>query len=449
MATRPGRARKLALLGSFAVYLLPLATPRGVRFCGRALLDEVTGRAGPIEAAWVRTDVAIVLLIQAVAFGLLYWLCRRRRGFPPLVPLFAVPVFIVALNALYIVLIPQRFVMEPDTAPLRDTWAEACVLDDRSLVAVPASTHEALARAREAWVVRPDLRYEVLKMPGCESTPLGVSADQVGQTILGIAPGGRALLERRDQGTGPARWWYVGGAARTPVRVESPVEDAQLDGPPILSTDGEWVAWLRREATGSDARGLATILLRTIDGRRELSVTPATASPGRLRLLVLDEGGGEVMLAHNEREFLAVGFDGGLLWGPFTPEGVRPLADTFRRIGTGWVAWDGYRGRDPYGVVWTTAQGRGRYGVLKGRTVAGVAVDPTGATIAISVTASVSVGDVRDAVSVLRAADGAELFRRYLPRRARSAVAFLGPEFFAYSEHEGTWSRVRVLRMAG
>src|SRR5206468_3128132 len=41
------------------------------------------------------------------------------------------------------------------------------------------------------------------------------------------------------------------------------------------------------------------------------------------------------------------------------------------------------------------------------------------------------IGDVQDAVYVLRVAHGGEVFRKYLPRYSRSGVTFLGSRYFA------------------
>src|SRR5262249_53577836 len=126
-----------------------------------------------------------------------------------------------------------------------------------------------------------------------------------------------------------------------------------------------------------------------------------------------------------------------------------PLSTTFRRIGAaGWVAWDGYRESEAYRLAWSLLAGRGFYRLPKGRSIVGVDVDPTGALIALGMTGTVSLGDIHDAVVVLRAADGAEVFRRFLPRYTRTAVAFLDAERFAYSDWVGPRAEVRVLRIA-
>ena len=65
-------------------------------------------------------------------------------------------------------------------------------------------------------------------------------------------------------------------------------------------------------------------------------------------------------------------------------------------------------------------------------------VDPTGSYIAISETTTLSIGNARDVVYVLRTEDGADAFRRYLPRYARSPVVFFDGGFLGYSDLEGT-----------
>jgi hypothetical protein len=100
-------------------------------------------------------------------------------------------------------------------------------------------------------------------------------------------------------------------------------------------------------------------------------------------------------------------------------------------------------------VAWETAHGQGRHRIPRGRSPVAVAVDPEGRHVALSVSGVYSIGAVPDAVTVLRTADGAEIFRRYLPRYARAGVAFPGAGFFAYTELEAGRSRLVVLRVPG
>ena len=76
-----------------------------------------------------------------------------------------------------------------------------------------------------------------------------------------------------------------------------------------------------------------------------------------------------------------------------------------------------------------------------------MAVNPSGTYIAVSTTTSLSIGHIKDAVYVLRASDGVEVWRRYLPAYTRSPVTFLGDQFFAYTDGDGIHANVRVLRI--
>ena len=78
-----------------------------------------------------------------------------------------------------------------------------------------------------------------------------------------------------------------------------------------------------------------------------------------------------------------------------------------------------------------------------GRSITSAAVDPTGAFIAISETTALSIGSASDVVSVVRTDTGAEVFRKYLPRYARSSVVFFEGGLFGYADLEGT----HVLKM--
>jgi hypothetical protein len=74
----------------------------------------------------------------------------------------------------------------------------------------------------------------------------------------------------------------------------------------------------------------------------------------------------------------------------------------------------------------------------KGRSITSVAVDPSGSFIGVSETTTLNIGEARDVVYVIRSSDGSEVFRRYLPRYARSQVVFFDGGLFAYSELTGT-----------
>ena len=122
----------------------------------------------------------------------------------------------------------------------------------------------------------------------------------------------------------------------------------------------------------------------------------------------------------------------------FEPGDIRAESSTYLRVGDGWVAWDAYREDGPYQIGWSLAAGSGRHQTNAGRSVTSAAVDPTGSYIAISETTTLSIGNARDVVYVLRTDDGTVVFRRYLPRYSRSEVVFFDGGLFGYSDLDGT-----------
>jgi hypothetical protein len=134
-----------------------------------------------------------------------------------------------------------------------------------------------------------------------------------------------------------------------------------------------------------------------------------------------------------------------VIWGPTSVGGIALLGNGFRRIAGGWVAWDTYREEGRYRVRWSLQAGAGMHEVPKGRSIHAVAVDPKGRFVAISVVSHLSIGEVKDSVYVLKASDGSEIFRRFLPPYSRSHLAFLGTDALAMSVIENGRSVLRVL----
>jgi hypothetical protein len=88
--------------------------------------------------------------------------------------------------------------------------------------------------------------------------------------------------------------------------------------------------------------------------------------------------------------------------------------------------------------LWSLPAGSGQHRITKGRSVTSASVDPTGRLIAISATTTLSIGNARDVVYVIRAADGTDVFRRYLPRYTRTSVVFFDSGLFGYTENGRT-----------
>jgi hypothetical protein len=206
---------------------------------------------------------------------------------------------------------------------------------------------------------------------------------------------------------------------------------------PILSNDGGSVAWLRPVAGATPPIQFEAVIQRAGTGDERVVDLSALGSIGLVQLVQLDTKAEEIIVARGLRQLFWVGFDGRVRHTLPKPESVEPQPQTFRLLADGWVAWDAYREDLPYRVAWSLRTGHGSLRVPKGRSITALAVSPDRRRIAVSVTSSISVGSTPDAVFVVRVADGAEVFRRYLPKYARARVAFPDPNRFVYTDLEG------------
>ena len=94
-------------------------------------------------------------------------------------------------------------------------------------------------------------------------------------------------------------------------------------------------------------------------------------------------------------------------------------------------------------VVWQLPGGPGRHRVSEGSQIDAVALSPDAKLIAVAVNGDYGGGSREAAVYVFGVADGRELLRKYFPRRAWTAVAFVGDQWFAYSSSEYHWGMGR------
>jgi len=388
------------------------------------------------DPAWLAAEVGAAVGLQLVAGLVAYWVFRRPRSARPVIALLvAAPTIIAVTDWVFLIAIPTRFLVEPEAAAEHAAWPLECRVPDRMLFngGVPGPAWAINSQGERAW------------LDGCRLQALPSMARDPGAMPIARAASGRLLVMRaaRD-GTQTWAWVDPGGV---PVDLTPPEGRWPSYSAPLLSSDGVWVVWTVRD--GDAQPPPQALLVRAVTGGDERRVRLRALPLGSVRPISFDARAGEITLAVSERTFVAVGLDGGVRWGPLRPTEVEPLSTTFRRIGAaGWVAWDGYRESEAYRLAWSLPAGRGLYRLPKGRSIVGVDVDPTGALIALSMTGTVSLGDIHDAVVVLRAADGAEVFRRFLPRYTRTAVAFLDAERFAYSDWVGPRAEVRVLRIA-
>lgn len=441
MTSSTSSPARRAFLYSFAVPVLPLLGASGPAWLyGASVLRGALGRDFPQPASWTAADLALLVALQLAFFALL----RRAFAEPSRARALAAGGGLVlaalAANLVHARALPARFLEPPDTADENLAWIPLCTLEDAVLAPARSPADGALAFARQAWVLRGESREPwLMDADGCALTELGAPPEgEVG--LRWVVPDGASLTSVVAAGEDEPRWWWQPGPKAGRLEVFPPPDVSGVDGPPALSTDGTWVAWIRRPASGAPE-----LTLRHVHSSDERAIPLRAAGAGGLELLAVDLDANRILLARNQQEYLAIGIDGGLRFGPQRFKELAPLAGTFRMAGRdGWIAWDGYREREPYRVEWALQFGRGRWEALPGRRIVSAAVDPGGLYVAVSLTSDVSFGRARDAVVVLRVDDGLESYRRYLPRGTRAEVAFVAPGALAFTSRGTAGSTVEV-----
>jgi hypothetical protein len=147
------RSIAVAVIGSFAVYLLPIVTPHVTTIWGAALWLEVT-RAAARGIAWLAADLCLAVVVQAAAGGIIYWTTRRPSVVRALTLLATVPLFYFGLTASYLLAIPTFFLIEGEKQGAHGDWAVACSLPGTALAASAGGPDAPLVHAREAWLIK-------------------------------------------------------------------------------------------------------------------------------------------------------------------------------------------------------------------------------------------------------------------------------------------------------
>ena len=431
----------VALLGSFGVYVVPLIGPHAAWFLGEALVASVRGDQ---SLAWMAADVAVALTSQIAAGLALYWSLgggwARKIIWLGIIPL------TMALNVAYLSVIPAFFLIEADTASEMNTWAEHCFVRAVELRPVRSSAVQTGQGARTWWAARsPDGRDTLLRVPECLTTDAvlptaGKSPEGYLDFFISLqfaSADGVAIVEQIDRRSTKRTWWTLTHPVATLQRLAESSDTFQT--PPIISRRGDTVAYVTT-VPGSGPPVLSQVLVRKAAPGSvvvETDIDLAPLGPASYVLLDVDAEAREVLLWRDERP-LIVSFDGQTRPVSFEPEDIHAQSSTYIRVGDGWVAWDAYREDGPYQIGWSLGGRSGRHRTNAGRSVTSAAVDPTGSYIAISETTTLSIGNARDVVYVLRTKDSADVFRRYLPRYSRSQVVFFDGGFLGYSDLEGT-----------
>jgi hypothetical protein len=274
--------------------------------------------------------------------------------------------------------------------------------------------------------------YGVLAVPECRVTSLALPRPtlQPGGHVdftLGIdyfVPGVAVLFYKLETRTGQQAWLIARRGRDEWIPVEAP-----RDVPRILSSDGEWIGWIE---------GMQITIRNIADSKRDVRVDLKPFGPASYLLSNIDMSSGDVELVRNG-EVMVLGIDGEVRAKISKPADVEAQPSTFRRFGAGWIAWDAYRDEGRYQVSWSVPAGRGSHHVLRGRSINSVAIAPAGDLVAISVASALNIGNIQDAIYVLRTSDGKEVFRRFLPRYTRTNVLFPDKDHFAYSAEGKTF----------
>jgi hypothetical protein len=438
----------LAFAGSFAVYFIPLVGPHAIPLVFEGLWQQFRDLKYP---GWAFGDLAVTLGLQAVTFAVGLWFWRRPRVLSfAAFALWGLTAIVLAEYA-FLLWLPSRFLIEAESSPETGNWAEACRVSDASMMSwrVPRRLpHDGWS---EVWISDSHNRQSVLRMPDCERTAAPLPEPQVqpgGHVdymigITQVVPGGLALVQRQETSTGKLTWLLLDTRVGTLSPLPSPPTDKYVA--PYLSDDGSQTAWIL-DVPGSGPPVLDVLHLLPVNGGGdEARLDLAPFGPASYETVGVNDRTGEILLWMGvEGRLLATSLDGRERPAPAIPAGVRPQSHTIVLTEHGVLAWDAYKDDDNYTLAWSMDTGSGSRRVPRGSSITAAAADPTGRYVAVSTSTTLNIGDVRDTVFVLHTSDGREVFRRFLPKYSRTNVAFIGRDYFAYSDISST----HVLRIS-
>ncbi len=441
MRTRRRRVL-LSFFASLLVYLIPLVGPHTFFFIGELFFQ--TQAAG--EPAWRLMNIGAALLLQAMAFAAFYWYSGNPNSARGAVVGLAAFIALVESQRVFSVYIPTLFLIENDAAPETGNWPAVCSTADGYLTSLPMPQQTSEGAVSEVLLQMMNATYATMAIPGCAVTPVSLPQPKLEPNghvdfMLGVdyfVPAKTVLVRRHETATNRETWSVL----RAGQNELSPVETPAIFGK-ILSSDGEWIAWIE-PIPGSRPPILERAVMRHIaNARPDIQVDLSPLGPSIYVLVNIDMQKSEIVLGRS-RELMVIDFDG-QVHSRIRAQGVEPLSNTFKRIGDGWVAWDASRDEEPYRLAWSLPAGNGLHQVLKGRSINSVAVSPDGELIALSVATALNIGHIKDAIYVLRARDGSEIYRRYLDTYTRTPVLFLANGLFLYSAGKGT-HLLRIVR---
>jgi hypothetical protein len=393
-----------ALALSFVVYLFPLIGPHAMFPLGGVIWRDLT--RGEREPMWIAMDVVLAVLLQLAAFAGLYWLLKKPAVSRVVVLGLAVPVVAIAVEYSYLIYVPSHFLIDDDTAAEQGDWPVVCTAPEVSLIQIPHP--DGPLNWSEVPVQASDGSSSLLRIPGCELMTLALPQAKVqpgGRVdfIVGLSyfvPGHGAIFSRQETASGAFTWNHIFNDRITTI------PGLHATAVPILSVDGGWVAWLEK----------GSLAIEPLDrNEAPMQVVLPKLDLWEYMLRTLDMKREEIELVSSDNR-VVIGLDGSLKTSESLP-----------------LAWDVYRDDGPYGVSWNFNGNSGTHHVLKGRNVNSAAMTPSGSLIAVSVATALNIGQIRDSLYVLRAKDGSEVFRRYLPNYTRTQVLFPTDDLMVYT----------------
>ena len=435
----PIRKRLLsALTLSFSIYLVPVFTAHWIDLFGLVLGRELFRDR---ELAWKAADVAFALIAQGILFACVWWVVPRSKAVTAGVTVLLLIPSAMAVNFAYLYAIPSYFLIERDTTPDTSAWREECAVEGFSLDPVRQGISRGLERRGEAWLRRDNGRqYGILRLPGCAVESVAIPELPIAPGLQQALPDGSVVYATVERGVAGQQYWLLRRGSKEPNRLAVP--DGQIDSAPLVAEDGGFVAWVTR----SPARE-ASLRIEPLASGEPIVFSHPLLQRATLVPVEVDMKRREVIVNRDLSTFVKLRLDGSVEWGPLAPGAIAAQNDTFRYLDGQWAAWDAYIENSRYRLGWSTQRGTGQYDAPKGRSITSAAMDGHGRYVAVSTTTALNIGSIKDTVVVLRTGDGSEVFRRTLPAYSRSQVAFLGREYFAYSDVDGTRSRTRVLRI--
>lgn len=435
-----------ALVLSFLIYLVPILHPHGGTFLGLYLWVALAEGARAEEPLWLALDIGVAIALQAGWFVALRWILSGSRLRWLLLAALA-PATAVAAVWAYLAVIPIIFLIEADTTPETGDWPVACSVPEAAAVGLPTGVSLALERAGEIWIQTGDGGYGVLSMPGCDVKRRDLFMRGAYGSVGYVAPGGAVYFRMDADGDGTFEHWYLDGAVASPRPLQLPAAIGYWT--PVVDSASKALAWLETERAERGQILRHAITVRSLPDGPDFSIPLHIDRTGSVQLLELDLAAGRLTVLRNHREIHVFGLDGRPIGEPVRPTEFDHVGANIRLLRGGWVAWDGYRENARYRLAWSLPAGSGRYEIPKGRRITALSVDPAGRYVALSASGNLSIGSVQDSVVVLRVADGAEVWRRYLPRYSRSQVAFLGTGHLAVTRSRAPVPRIDVLAVPG